>query len=427
MLHSWTVVPGITVQLLLLGILQVGPGKPYARLEDALKAAQPGDTIEVYAAAKAYDKVALFVTKANLTFRAVPAKKGERVGLSGEGFDYSGSGSTPRAVFQFNQGADGCVVEGFEISGARNGSHNGAAIRINQANHVTIRDCDLHDNDMGIMSNGDGTAASAVNQRIERCLIHHNGSDKDPGYNHNLYLGGASVTLSGCEVHHSLTGHNVKSRAHHTRVEYSFIHDSANREFDLVDADETALPESHAVLFGNLIVKAKGMTGNKTVIHFGQDGGKEHDGTITLAHNTIVTPYVSPIVELDAPKARAHFVGNIVWDGGAKQQGRLAASKGDLFAVSGSHNWMSPSFDYKETRLDRTKTWSGADPGFADASKHDYRPTAAGLADAGPRDLKLPEGPGMKCDPPLAWQYKHPASLEKRKSDRKPDLGAVER
>ena len=145
----------------------------------------------------------------------------------------------PRAIFQFNPEATGCRLEGFELSGAHNESHNGAGVRINQADHVTIHDCSIHDNDMGIMSNGNGSLASAVDQRIEHCAIHHNGDLARPGYNHNLYLGGTSVTLRFCEVAHSLTGHNVKSRAHYTRVEYCFVHDSANREFDLVDAAES--------------------------------------------------------------------------------------------------------------------------------------------------------------------------------------------
>jgi hypothetical protein len=48
-------------------------------------------------------------------------------------------------------------LEGFELNGAHNATHNGAAVRINQANGVTIRDCLIHHSDMGIMSNGDGT------------------------------------------------------------------------------------------------------------------------------------------------------------------------------------------------------------------------------------------------------------------------------
>jgi hypothetical protein len=199
--------------------LEVGPGKRFARIEQANARARPGDVILVHPADKGqpHEKTAVVVRQKNLTFRAVPSEGERWVPISGKGGNYSGSGSTPRAIFQFNRGADGCVLEGFRLYGAHNNSHNGAGVRISQANHVTIRNCSIHNNDMGIMSDGDGTPATAVNQRIEQCEIHHNGDPSDPGQNHNLYLGGTSVTVSGCEIHSSLTGHNLKSRAHHTR------------------------------------------------------------------------------------------------------------------------------------------------------------------------------------------------------------------
>ena len=176
------------------------------------------------------------------------------------------------------------------------------------------------------MSNGDGSLATAVDQRIEECRIFRNGDPTDPGYNHNLYLGGTSVTLRFCEIHHSLTGHNVKSRAHHTRVEYCYVHHSANREFDLVDAAETARPQSDAVLLGNIIVKDPKCGGNRAVIHFGQDGGKGHNGTLFLAFNTIVTPFVSPVVELSAAGAKARLLGNVVASG-TRQSGQKAGRR----------------------------------------------------------------------------------------------------
>jgi len=142
--------------------------------------------------------------------------RAESLFLSGTGFYYSGVGRVPRAIFQFNKGADHCTLDGFVLLGAHNKSHNGAGVRINQANHIVLRKCDIHGNDMGIMSNGDGTLETGVNQLIENCEIHHNGSLEEPGYNHNLYLGGTSATIQFCEIHHSITGHNVKSRAHHT-------------------------------------------------------------------------------------------------------------------------------------------------------------------------------------------------------------------
>ena len=356
--------------------LEVGPGKPLARIEDANARARPGDVIVVYPRDRGlpYEQTAVLVRQHDVTFRAVPGRNGQRVAISGKGFDYTGSGSTPRAIFQFNPGADRCTLEGFELSGAHNRSHNGAGVRINQANHVTLRDCSIHNNDMGIMSNGDGSAQVAVDQQIQQCEIHHNGDPSEPGYNHNLYLGGGSVALRFCEIHSSLTGHNVKSRAHHTRVEYCYVHHSANREFDLVDAADTARPESHAVLIGNVIVKDPQCKGNKAVLHFGQDGGRQHDGTLYLVFNTVVTPLVSPVVELSASRAKASLLGNLVSDGGAGQANQVVA-----VARNGAS-----------------------------------LPSVTG---ARPEDVQ----------PLLAWQYHHPTSKERRPAEKGLTLGAYAR
>ena len=119
--------------------LSVGPGKDFARIEQALASAQSGDTILVFPQPdnKPYERPAIYVTKARLTIRSA-APAGQSVPLCGDGFDYSGRGSVPRAIFQFNRGANGCVLEGFELYGAHNDSHNGAGVRINQANDIVV-------------------------------------------------------------------------------------------------------------------------------------------------------------------------------------------------------------------------------------------------------------------------------------------------
>jgi hypothetical protein len=283
--------------------LIVGPGQAYVCIEDALTAAKPGDRIEVLPGE--YPKTALLVKTPRLTFAA----RGSVV-LDGKGFDYSGVGATPRAIFQI--AADGITIRGFELKGAHNASHNGAGIRIDAAKDVTVADCDIHGNDMGVMSNGRiGDATAGDCQAIERCHIHHNGDPGEPGQNHNLYLGGTSVTLRFCEIDHSITGHNLKSRAHLTHVEYCWLHDAHDREMDLVDAWDTQRPNSDAMVVGCVIQKDPEGEGNHGVIHFGRERGRR-DGTLWLANDTIVTPFSTPAIALDGDEVSADLVNCVI-------------------------------------------------------------------------------------------------------------------
>jgi hypothetical protein len=305
-------------------VIDVGPGQAVATPEAALAQARAGDTIRIHATPQGYEKVALLVRVPKLTIVGVvdkPATTQPKEGLAnlvtlnGAGFDYSGAGRVPRAIIQFDPDASGGVVEGFELVGAHNTSNNGAGVRINAANNITIRNCTIRDCDMGIMSNGELAKQTGANQLIVNCVIHHNGTEREAGYNHNLYLGGTSVTVRGCHIYNALTGHNLKSRAHQTWVEACYIHDSPNRELDLVDAKgNTDAEASDAVVFDCIIKKAPGMTGNKTVLHFGQDGGGAHNGTLYLLHTTILTAYASPIVDLSAAGAQVKLLNSIVVD-----------------------------------------------------------------------------------------------------------------
>ena len=421
--------------------LEVGPKKPFARIEEAVAKAQPGDTVRVFPLGEGqpYQRSAVLVRTAGLTISGVGEGEADRVRIDGAGLDYSGAGRVPRAIFQFDPGADGGVLEGFELFHARNSECNGAGVRVNQANRVTVRRCDIHDNDMGTMSNGAIARSSGADQLIEFCRIHANGSKKQPGYNHNLYLGGTSVTLRGCEVFGSVTGHNVKSRAHYTRVEYCYVHDSANREFDLVDdKGNTAVPESDAVLLGNVIVKKAGMDGNKAVIHFGQDGKNDHQGTIDLVHNTIVTPYQSPVLDLTAPGAGAALTNNLIWDRGVGTPHVLVAVRAgaEMKNARGEHNWLAHGFALPEG-WDGAANWiapKGDAPAFVKPESGGYglgakqppRILGAGL----PWDkVVLPLAPGAPppAEPPRLQQYRlTPFQLVPRADEAKPDLGAGE-
>ncbi|MEZ5337323.1 MAG: right-handed parallel beta-helix repeat-containing protein [bacterium] len=375
--------------------LHVGPGQAYADIESAYTAAADNTMIVVHPQPgnAPYGSPALQVHKPGIQFVAdngtLPA--GQRVRLQGGSYNYTGAGSTPRAIFQFNPGSDGGLVRGFELFDAHNDSNNGAGVRINQANDITVQDCEIHGCDMGIMSNGDAVSLTGARQLIDSCLIHGNGDFDHPGFNHNLYLGGHSAVLRFCEVHGALTGHNVKSRAHTNALLYCHIHDSANREIDFVDSADTELPGSDSLLLGCVIVKAVPMDGNKHTIHFGQDGGNDHTGVLRVVNCTVVSPYLTPLVQLTAAGAGLELRSSLLWgtEAPASAQSLVTFSGGASAAsVSGSHNWFSEKFSLPEgSALELASCHiaaAGLHPPFADAALQDYRLTGplANLTDS---------------------------------------------
>jgi len=280
--------------------LDVGDGMPFSRIEDAVAAAKPGDTISVHPCALGYPRTAVLIDKSNLHIGSamLPAIK-----LDGEGFDYSGQGQTPRAIFQIGPNAKDVTIQDFELVNAHNGSFNGAGVRIDGGRNVRIYRCMIHGNDMGVMSNGrQGDTHSGEHQVISTCEIYGNGNLGEAGYNHNLYLGGASVRVEECIIHDALTGHNLKSRAHFTRVQDSHLYGGDNRQIDLVDSWDTARPDSNAVIYNSVIEENPAAKGNRNVIHFGQESG-HRVGNLYLINDTIRTSSSSPVVLLDSPDA----------------------------------------------------------------------------------------------------------------------------
>jgi hypothetical protein len=339
----------ICVWLSLVGMtfaatLEVGDGKAFQEIEQAVAAAKSGDEIVVSSKqdGSAYRQPVLMIRTPNLTIRAADPQK--PVTLDGDGFTYSGQGSVPRAIVQFEPEASGCTLDGFLLINSRNQSYNGAGVRINQANDVTIRNCEIRNNDMGIMSNGDASKQTAARQLIEKCKITDNGTMRNPGQNHNLYLGGTSVTVRNCEIARSVAGHNFKSRAHLNFIIGNHIHDSNNRELALVDAEGTTnVPGSDSFLIGNTIVKDPDCPGNKAVLHFGRDGKAEHNGTVWLIGNTIRTPFISPVVDLSSGNGVV-FIDNTIDDTGARQIGVLANLQQPSMKASGRGNTIPQRF-----------------------------------------------------------------------------------
>ncbi|MCX7866017.1 MAG: right-handed parallel beta-helix repeat-containing protein [Limisphaera sp.] len=399
--------------------LHVGPGHAWADPAAALAEARAGDVIVVHPQPgnAPYPRVALRVRQPDIVLRAASQAAGP-IPLSGEGADLSGRGVHPRAIVQFDPDADGARLEGFELYGATNETGNAAGVRITGARNVVVRNCVIRDNDMGVMSDGAGRSGGAGGLVLEGCRVYRNGSPAHGGYSHNLYLGGESVTLQGCVIHSSRVGHNLKSRAHQTRVLGCYLYGAAERELDLVDAAGwTTRPGSHAWVVGCVIVKADPTRGNRAVVHFGQDGRHDHTGTLWLVHNTIVTPHVAPVVELSAPGTSAWLEGNVVWDGGRRRPGQRLVevrSGAEAERVRGRCNWLAAGYrGDPPPRLEQTQ-WGAPNQElpWTDPARGDYhlQVPVTGITDGGAEPAALRQRvPGLvlyEFTPPAGWRIR---------------------
>ncbi len=280
--------------------LNIGPGQAFDRPESALAQAHAGDTLRLIApegGTLTLTAVALRITLPDITIVGV----GDAI-LSGEGFDYTGEGSIPRAIIQVDPSGRGAVIEHLTLTAAHNKDGNGAGVRINAADDVTLRSCEVYDCDMGVMSAGEAGQARA--QRLEHCTIHDNGSTLSHGFSHNLYLGGEDVTLEDCTVRDSTHGHNLKSRSRLLTARRCTLTSAADREVDLVDSSLTADTQCSALLEDCTLTKRQDSTGNRGVIHYGRDGDSDRAGVLTLRRCRIQTWYISPVVTLSTPDAR---------------------------------------------------------------------------------------------------------------------------
>ena len=433
-------------------VINVGPpgsGADYEMLEVAVDNAEAGDVIAVHPRPgnAPYTQTALLIDR-RLFIYAVRDANAPPIPLTGDGFDYDGVGATPRAIVEFLPRASGSILKGFELSGARNASGNAAGVRILGANQVAIRQCDIHHNDMGVMSSPFSQEHAAADQLIEDCEIHHNappaGSEAAAGREgmaHNLYLAGESATVIGCNIHDALDGHNIKSRARFTLIEANYIHHARNREIDLVDSAMTVQAGANATVIGNVIVKTPQADedpqrrGNRAVIQFGQDGQASRYGTLYLLFNTIVTPYVSPVVELSSPNVGLMMINNLIADEGAPVRGQtlVAADRNGatLRYVRGSHNWVSPGFAASADALMLTDNLATQGvPPFRDPAAGDYRLRLAtsGITDAGLRSFGLPPIPGKTLGGQALElnQFTPPAGHALRTFRNAPDVGAYE-
>ncbi len=388
-------------------VYEVGAGKSYTTIA-AVPTLVAGDTVNIHAGT--YNEVkrwsASGTSGSPITIRGIGAT---RPLIDATGKSVSGSGSVPRAVFQIE--GSHVLIENLELANADNGN-NGAGIRITGgATNVTIRNCRIRHNDMGMMSDHCDVVL------VEGCEIDHNGTVDFSGYSHNLYMGGNSITVRGCHIHSATHGQNVKSRAHFTALLYNRIENSQDGEVGLVDAPDTTTANSNAVMIGNVIIsknRGSGWNSSRFVL-FGAESGNAHNGTLYFINNTCIAGVASNTF-LTTSHADADLVArNNVFSG----SNSLVSLTAGATAI-GSGNW-APSTASIPGGFSGTVT--GAAPGFVSGS--DLHLASGSLCiDIGTAGATYLDGGGVSRSAVATHTYEGLGVLTARSDSGAPDAGA---
>lgn len=341
----------------------VGSTRMYKSPCDLAKnvALQPGDVIEVDAGT--YTDVCQLTAsgteQAPIVMRGVA---GPRPVFDATGKDVSGSGSVPRAIFQWTN-ASYWQVSHLELTKAANASNNGSGFRLTAGAHdVTFTDMSIHDNQDGAQSDGPSVIT------IENSEIYANGAND--GQSHNLYLQGDVVRLIGNHIHDSRGGQNIKLRTRYIEIIGNYVENAGNYEVDLIQSANTAMPNANAVLIGNVFLRASSADNNSQTILFGTDNANDpagsRNGALYAIGNTFILRNASNqlfhvLTTTPAPApTHVYLYDNIVYATVAGT--KLTSDATTEGYVTGSNNFIMDGIGGVPAGL--TATVGGTNPGF---------------------------------------------------------------
>ena len=351
-------------------VLTVGPGDRYPVPSAAAAAAENGDVVDIAAGTYKGD---VAVWRANDLMIC-----GQDAGVQ---LEANGKAAEGKAIWVIK--GDHVRVENIQFSGAKVSGMNGAGIRA-EGNDLTVRQCRFIDNENGILG-GDRSDSIII---VEHSVFTHNGAGD--GRSHNIYVGKIKrLEIRYSTLQEALIGHQVKSRASETSIEYSRMLDgSGGRASYEVDVPNGGL----AMLVGNVIQKGPDAD-NWTLVSYGAEGVQHADNRLFMANNTLVNDRNSGVF-VQAPKEIPCMLYNNVF-----------AGKADIACASGRQEG-------------NVKT----DNGFVDRAHFDYRLLRDSKAiDAG---IKPAGANGLDLTP--YFEYFPPGMLKPRVAQSRIDAGAYE-
>jgi hypothetical protein len=247
----------------------VGPARQYTQPSQVANLVAAGDTIDIDPGLYPGDVCTWTADRLLLRCTAAPLQYAH---LRADGQNAGG-----KAIWVIK--GDSVQVQGIEFSLCQVPDHNGAGIRA-EGQHLFIKYCFFHHNEMGILTNNDPEAEYV----IEHSEFAYNGYGD--GYSHNVYVGKVKrLVFQYNYSHHGKVGHLLKSRARYNIIRYNRLSDEpgadASREIDLPNGGV-------AIITGNLIQQSA-ESQNDNIVGYGMEGlsnpGPHH---LILVHNTLV-------------------------------------------------------------------------------------------------------------------------------------------
>lgn len=261
-------------------------------------------------------------------------------------------------------------------------SNNAAAIYIEKAEHVVIKNCTLHDAGNGLFIGAFNGLTKDI--LIEGNYIYGNGI-VNRFFEHNAYTECIDITYQYNRfgpLRAGAGGNNLKDRSAGLKVRYNWI-EGGNRQLDLVEAQGNPNLVNHpsystTFVYGNVLIEPDG-AGNSQIIHYGGDSGSTSDyrkGTLYFYNNTVISTRNgnTTLVRLSTADETAEIFNNIIYNTASGQQMAIIDDDG---TANLSHNWLKN--DWRDCHCtpdgnvnDVLNNMTGSDPLFVDFGQQDF-------------------------------------------------------
>jgi hypothetical protein len=288
--------------------LMAGPDASPMSLEDAVRTAKDGDTIQLLSGEY---RGTLLIENRKLTIVGMGAKPPV---MNGEG-----KVRATRALWTVRGGE--VTLQNLEFRGSRSVDSGGAGVRM-EGGKLTVTNVGFYDNEHGLVTTNEESAELAISNSVFGAAPHVVG-----GLYHLLNVGRISkLSITATRFQQGFEGHLIKTRAKENLITYNFIHDGvrggASYEIEVARGGV-------AVIVGNVIAQGADAR-NPVLLAYGTEGRAWEKNELYVAHNTFVNYAWTPawfmrVATDQIPGVVVHAVNN------------LLVGPGLLWPTSGGH------------------------------------------------------------------------------------------